>query len=365
MPRVLFPVALLLVPSLAAADHVTVKGTVLEGKVKAISSKQIVMETVYGKGDLTIPTADVSAIETDVPFHVFQADDGVAVGKVVGITPAAVTVAEETGGKEVPFANVQAAPRDAGPDANWFARRPMESPWWHSHFDFAFSATDSTISATALAVGFGATRERGPSRLKLGASYIRETTQNNFAREDNFLTPGVDESEDGSKRVTGDELRGFIRQEYDVSSRVFGFSSLDAEHDGIEQLAFRLIPKVGAGYKIVKTETSRLAVDAGIAFVYESFYAPHHNAFTALALGAEHSWKLPWLGASWNTRVDYLPSLSAFLDDYRLSGQTGLTVPLFEQLSLKASLIDSYNSQPADDTAANSLTTLLGLSLFY
>ena len=97
MPRVLFPLALLLVPSLSAADHVTVKGTVLEGKVKAISSKEVVMETVYGKGDLTIPTADVSAIETDVPFHVFQADDGVAVGNVVGITPAAVTVAQESG----------------------------------------------------------------------------------------------------------------------------------------------------------------------------------------------------------------------------------------------------------------------------
>ena len=364
MSRVLF-VTLLLAPSLAAADRVTVKGTVLEGKVKAISGKQIVMETVYGKGDLVIATADVSAIETDVPFHVFQAD-GEAVGPVVGITPAAVTLAQEGGGStEIPFANVQAAPRDAGPDANWFARRPMESPWWHSHFDFAFSATDSTISASSLALGIGATRERGPNRLKLGASYLRETTQNNFARKDDPGTPGVDESEDRSRRITGDELRGFIRQEHDVSPRVFAFGSLDAEHDGIEELAFRLIPKLGVGYKIVNTEKSYLAVDAGLAFVYESFYAPKHNAFAALALGAEHRWKLPWLGASWNTRVDYLPSITAFVDDYRLSGQTGLTIPLFEQLSLKASVIDAYNSQPADDTAANSLTTLLGLSLFY
>ena len=34
--------ALLLFPSLAAADRVTVKGAVLEGKVKSISSKAIV-----------------------------------------------------------------------------------------------------------------------------------------------------------------------------------------------------------------------------------------------------------------------------------------------------------------------------------
>ena len=85
---------LLLAPSVAAADRVTVKGAVLEGKVKSISAKQVVMETIYGKGDLTIKTEDVSAIETDAPFHVYKADDGVNVGRVVGISPAAVTVAE-------------------------------------------------------------------------------------------------------------------------------------------------------------------------------------------------------------------------------------------------------------------------------
>jgi hypothetical protein len=38
---------------------------------------------------------------------------------------------------------------------------------------------------------------------------------------------------------------------------------------------------------------------------------------------------------------------------------------LSERLSLKAALIDEYNSKPADDAVSNSLTTLLGLSLVY
>ena len=86
MRAVLF-LLLLLLPTLAAADRVTVKGTVLEGTVKRISGGSIVMSTVYGKGDLTIPTEDVSAIETDAPFHFYKADDGVAEGRVVGISP--------------------------------------------------------------------------------------------------------------------------------------------------------------------------------------------------------------------------------------------------------------------------------------
>ena len=365
----LFFAALLLVPSLAAADRVTVKGAVLEGKVKSIASKQIVMETVYGKGDLTIKTADVTAIETDAPFHVFKSDDGQVVGPLVGITPTLVTVAQADGRTtEIPFDNVQAAPRDAGPDANWFERRPMESPWWSSQYDFGFSATESTIDSTALAVGFAAQRERGPSRLKLGVSYLRSTTQDDFTqdREDDPLTP-EDEfvDEDGNEHRTVDELRGFIRQEYDVTARVFGFGSLEAEHDGIEALSYRLIPKVGAGYKIVNTEDAYVAVDAGVAFVYESFYSPDHNSFAAIAFGGEHKWKLPWAKTSWYSRIDYLPSITDPVDDYRLRGETGLLVPLMEQLSLKASVLDDYTSAPADDTSANSLTTLLGLSLTY
>ena len=268
MTRLLVAAAFLLVPSLAAADRVTVKGAVLEGKVKSVSSKKIVMKTIYGKGDLTIATADVTAIETDAPFHVYRADDGVNVGSLVGITPAAVTVAQADGATaEIPFDQVQAAPRDAGSDANWFERRGVESPWWTSNYDFALSATESTIDSTAVALGIGATRERGPTRLKLGASYLRSTTQNDHSRDDDIFTP-EDESESGSEHITLDELRGFARLEHDLTERVFGFGSLEAEHDGVESLSYRLIPKFGAGYKFVNTDDAYLAVDAGFAYVY-------------------------------------------------------------------------------------------------
>jgi Protein of unknown function, DUF481 len=360
---------LLLVPSLAAADRVTVKGAVLEGKVKSLSSKAIVLETIYGKGDLTIKTADVTAIETDVPFHVFKSDDGTQVGPVVGITPAAVTLAQPGGAPtEIPFDQVQAAPRDAGEDANWFERRPTESPWWTSNFDFALSATESTVDSSALALSVRATRERGPSRLKLGVGYRRSTTQDDFTkdREDDPTTPENEfVDEDGREQITASELRGFLRQEYDLTERVFGFGSLEAEHDGVEALSYRLIPKLGAGYKLVNTEDTYVAIDAGFAYVYESFYAAGHNSYAALAFGGESKLKLPFLGSTWYTRADYLPSITNPLDDYRLRGETGLLIPLIEQVSVKATLIDDYNAVPADDTSANSLTTLLGLSLTY
>jgi hypothetical protein len=361
VPRVLFLLALVVVPSLAAADQVTVKGTVLEGKVKKISAKEIVMETVYGKGDLTIPTAAVSAIATDAPFHVFQADDGVAVGEVVGITPAAVTIAEETGGKEIPFTNVQAAPRDAGPDANWFERLPMESPWWGGSLDLAFSSVEATTHTIAFAGGFEVDRKRGPDRTRFGGSYLRGSTSKD--KDD----PDTDQNE-SITHTTANEVGGFLRHEHDLTARIFGFGSLEAEHDGVEEVALRLIPKVGAGYRIVKTEDALFSVDAGVAWVSQRYFSSNDDkfdSFLALAFGAESNVKLPWLKSTWHTRADYLPSITHWVTDYRLRGETSLLVPIVERLSFKAALIDEYNSVPASDAVPNSFATLLGLTLVY
>jgi putative salt-induced outer membrane protein YdiY len=352
--------ALLLVPSIAGADRVTVKGAVLEGTVKSISGKEVVLKTIYGKGDLTIPTADVTAIETDAPFHVFQADDGQTVGPVVGITPAAVRIATADGAPaEIPFDQVQAAPRDAGEDANWFQRRPVESPWWSGYTDLSFASFDASVHTTALATGFGVRRERGPNRTRFSASYLRSTTRDD---EDDEDTADVDESD---TEVTGDELRGSLRHEYDLTSRLFAFGSLDAEHDGIEELSLRAIPKLGAGYKIVDREDLRFSVDTGFAYVYQKYFGGDTESYTAIAFGAESDVELPFLDATWHSRADYLPSLTNWTDDYFLRGETALLIPIYEQLSLKAALIDEYNSQPADDTVSNSLTSLLGLSLVY
>ena len=106
-----------------------------------------------------------SAIETEAPFHVYKADDGTVVGPVVGLTPGAITIAAESGATEVPFEQVQAVPRDAGPEANWLSRRAVESPWYSGHADFSFASFDGTTHTTALLTGFGVERERSLGTL--------------------------------------------------------------------------------------------------------------------------------------------------------------------------------------------------------
>lgn len=345
-----------LVPDPGRGDRVTVKGTTLEGTVKSITASEVVIETVYGKGDLTIDVEEVEAIETESDFHVFHGDDVETVGRVVAVSPEAVRVAGPSGEAEIPFAEVWKAQSAPGPDAAPLEQLAAEFPYWSGSFDLAFAATQATTNTTALATGFTLERERGPSRLHLETTYQRATTAD---AEDDDTTP-EDESDD---EKTADELRGFVRQEYDLDTRYFAFGSLEAEHDGIEQLQYRIIPKAGLGYVVHESETARFAVDAGGAFVYERFYDDTYNDYPAAAFGAESKVKLPFAGATWHSRLDYTPSILDWMDDYQLRGETSLLVPMTEGLSLKASLVDLYNSSPSDDTQSNSLSTLLGLSL--
>lgn len=346
--RVVLAAILLLIPLAAHADRVTVKGTVLEGKVKSITKGSVVLETVYGKGDLVIDTKDIEAIETDVPFHVFHGDDVDSLGPVVGLTPDQVTVKPEAGENEsIPFSEVYVARRDPGPEAGFLDRLGVELAYWEGNFDLAFSYINATDDSLGLGTSLGLRRERGPSRLRMEAAYHRSTNK----------------SHGESTNITVNEVFGQIRQEYDVSPKFFAFGSQYAENDDVESLSIRSISRVGFGYKLFTSESAWVTVDGGPGYVFERYYDNHENKFVTIGLGAESDWKLPVLGASWHNRLDYTPSVTDPFGEFLLRGETSLVVPLISRLAFKVSAIDLFNNNPADDTEKNSLAMLVGLSL--
>lgn len=336
-----------LVASAARADRVTVKGATLEGTVKSITKTELVMETVYGKGDLVIAIEDVESIETEAPFHVMHGDDVRTIGPVVGVSADAIRVAE-TGAAPVELAwgEVYSARRDPGPEASLLERAPVELPYWSGNFDLAFAATQATDDTLSLATGFGLRRERGPHRTRTGVTY--RLSQQKMQGQSND--------------TTSNELRGTLRQEYDFAPRWFAFGSIDGEYDEIERLSLRTVPRLGVGYKVYESESAWFSVDAGGAYVYERFFGGSTNQYPGLALGAESDWELPIMGASWHNRLDYTPSFEDFLGDYLLRFETALLIPMWEAISFRVSIVNLYDSTPAEGTDENSLSTLIGLS---
>lgn len=331
----------------AAADRVVVKGDTLQGSVQSITKDHIVMKTVYGKGELVIAIEDVESIETDAPFHVMHGDDVRTIGPVVGVSGEEIRVAE-SGAAPVAFAweDVYVARRDPGPEANFLERTPVALPYWSGHFDLSFAATQATDDTLSLAAGLGLQRERGPHRTRTGVTY--RLAQQKLQGESND--------------TTSNELRGFLRQEYDFAPRWFAYGSIDGEYDEIERLSFRTVPRLGVGRRVYESEAAWFSVDAGGAYVYERFFGGSTNQYPGLALGAESDWDLPILGANWHNRLDYTPSFEDFLGDYLLRFETVLLLPLWEALSFRFSVVNVYDSTPAEGTDENSLSSLIGLS---
>jgi putative salt-induced outer membrane protein YdiY len=341
-------IAMALGASAAHADRVVVKGDTLQGTVKSITKTEIVMETVYGEGEIVIAVEDVESIETEAPFHVMHGADVRTVGPVVGLTPDAIRIAEAGAADpvELSFDQVYTARRDPGPEANLLERAPIELPYWSGDLELAFSATQATDDTLALATGLRLSRERGPHRSRTGVTYRLAQQKLNGQSQD----------------TTNNEVRGFLRHEYDFAPRWFAFGAADAEYDEIERLSIRAVPKAGIGYKVYESEAAWFNVDVGGAYVYERFFGGDTNQYPGLALGAESDWDLPILGANWHNRVDYTPSLIDFIDDYLLRFETAVSIPMWEAISLRVSLVNLYDSTPAEGTDENNLSTLIGLS---
>src|SRR4029079_18177764 len=66
--------AALLVAGAAHADQVTSKGTVLHGKITAVSSTRITFEPEYGTGALKIKWEDIEDLKTDGNVQVLYGD---------------------------------------------------------------------------------------------------------------------------------------------------------------------------------------------------------------------------------------------------------------------------------------------------
>lgn len=327
------------------ADEVTVKGTVLQGTVTALSAAKVEFETIYGKGTLVIPFADIQNLTTDASCVVYHGAEAKSAGRLLGI---------ENGKLLVGTSRVSATPVDIS--SILFMRGAegvgdLRSQWryWHGNAEVALHMQQSTTDATGFLLGLGATRAKDRTRLTLAASYRYAT----------------EKIRDEDRTVTQDQLKGLARGEYDFTPRVYGYASGDATYDAIQQLSVRGVPKAGIGYviwqqKLDEERRNFLQADVGGGWVYERYFGGKDNNYAAIAFGALAGYHLPY-GAHLDWRLDYLPAVDDFTKNYLLRNEAGLTLPLIAVVSARFSLLDEYQGNPAPDTQNNSLFLNVGL----
>jgi hypothetical protein len=364
--RVLLAGSLVLSAAAAVADQVTSKGTVLQGKVTGLSSGGIVFEPEYGKGVITIDWKDVEDLKTESAFQVLYGDDLEADAPLQGYSDGKVLVGgDPTTATAIPTADLHSAIA-LGPDGlTWQDDLRSTFRYWDGSADLGLNLQQATTDTFGFLVGISATRTKDPTRLIMAANY-RYSTQ---------------KQRDKKTTTIEDRLFGTIRGEYAFTERLYGFASGDATYDAIQKLSIRGIPKAGLGYllweeKLEETKRNFLSAEAGGAWVYEKFFestcntaagtprpgCDTENNYFAVAFGAAGAYYLPY-GAFIGGRLDYLPAVDDFVNDYLLRAGVDLTAPVYGPIAAKFSLLNEYDNTPAQGTAYNSLYLALGISV--
>jgi hypothetical protein len=304
----------------------------------------VALEPEYGEGAILMKWKDVEDLTTDDAIDLQYGDDEEIVAPVRGKRGGAI----RAGDREVDVTTIYTG-TPVGPDGPTWKQR-LRGQWrhWHGNFDLGFNYQQSTIDTSGLTIGFDSTRDKAPTRLILSAGY----------RYSAATKAGE------SKTTLEDAIRGLVRGEYDITERVYGFASDDVYYDTIERLRIRSAPKAGVGYTIYRESDKPqnfLSVEAGGSWVYQKFFGGEEDDYFAAAFGVVASYTLPY-ESKFDLRADYLPAIDDWGERYLLRETASLTVPMFDPISAKLSVVDEYNNKPAAGTTPNNLYLTVGLS---
>jgi putative salt-induced outer membrane protein YdiY len=162
---------------------------------------------------------------------------------------------------------------------------------------------------------------------------------------------------DGDKNT--ETLHGFGQYNRLFGERTFGYGRLDALHDAIADVEYRLTFSPGAGYYFVKNPNTFFRGEFGPSFVYEKQGRDTSGYFT-LRLAERFEHKFNPKTKMWQS-AELLPQVDNF-DNFLLNAEIGVETALTERLSLRTYLQDAYDNVPAPDRKKNDLKLVAALA---
>ena len=330
----------------ASAAEVFAKDKVLEGSVVGVNAKGVKFETIYGKGAIVIPWADVEQIQSDKEFLILLVETGTVSGRIWGLEDDQLLVGDSIeNSTRIPIEQILRSITREQFDTSRLDRLRVKYRYWTANFDLSFGFTNSTTDTTSLATALELRRKKKPWDFFFGAYYIYQTSK-----------------ESGESRQTDENrLLGRTRLDYDLSERTFTFGQITAEYDEIQSLSLRSDPAAGIGYRFVNREKLMISGRTGPGYVYQRFFGGDTDNFFTILFGGDLEADLPY-ESKFRLGVEYLPEVIDWKDSYLVRSFADYTLPIIGWLDFKISFLNIYNNSPPEDTERNTFTTTAGIS---
>jgi putative salt-induced outer membrane protein YdiY len=213
--------------------------------------------------------------------------------------------------------------------------------------DAAAAAPDPSLWKTSASAGVSLTRGNSET-LMVNASILSEKK---WAKNELSLGASATYGEDSDK-VNASTLGGFGQYNRLFSDRFFGYLRIDANHDDIAKVDYRVTLSPGVGYYFIKDKKFTLSGEVGPSYVFERLDGDDRNYLT-VRFGEKFTWQINDRARFWQT-LDYSPKVDEW-SDYVLNAEVGIETDITKHLGLRVAAIDSYRSRPAAHRKENDL----------
>ena len=213
----------------------------------------------------------------------------------------------------------------------------------------AQAPTPMTAPAWDTSAALGLTVTRGNSDTLLFTGNILTGKK----WDQNELAFGADATYAENNSVKNAEsFHGFGQYNRLFTERLYGYMRLDALHDAIADIEYRLTLSPGAGYYFIKNESTKLSGEVGPGFIYEK-QGDDSRGYVTLRLAERFDHKVNDRVKIWQS-VEILPQVDNF-SNYIVNAELGVETSLTTKLSLRTYLQDTYDNEPAPGREKNDL----------
>lgn len=227
---------------------------------------------------------------------------------------------------------------------------------WAGH-DHTAAAEDAAKPSPWQSTAFlGVTLTRGNSDTVLVTGNLK-TQKKEKANEWAFGVAGAYGENNGEKNT--ESFSGFGQYNRLFNERLFAYFRVDALHDGIADVEYRVALSPGAGYYFIKEKATTLAVEVGPGVIFED-RGGDKQTYATLRVAERFEHKFSDKARMWQT-AEFLPEVSRF-SNFIVNAEVGVAATLAKNLELSVVLQDNYVNEPALGRDKNDIKLISGIT---
>ena len=175
------------------------------------------------------------------------------------------------------------------------------------------------------------------------------------------IAVGLDASygEDSGKK-NNEQFRIFGQYNWLFNERFYAYARAEGLHDDIADVQYRITLSLGAGYYFIKSGKTILSAEIGPGYTFERRGGDDRD-YASLRVAEKYEHKFNDKTRVWQT-LELLPQVTDF-SNYILTFEVGLETALTDKISLRLTIRDIYDSDPAPGRKENDFRFVTGVAV--